>query len=417
MKLELSIPDKLIPSFLRADRKALEKFQGELDLLKSENVNQKLKNPKRVAINLTRRRNYIASMKQDELKLAVEMARMVERPRRDILYTMYDEVWDNDGHTIGETRKAILKVVGSPFGVFPVGSDQVDEVSTRLLQRKWFEDYRKYFQQASFFGHSLVQLAEWKPSTEKGMHWEVKKVDLIDRYHVRPEEGYVVMDVSHETGIPFRDEKFAKGLMLIEMGDPRYLGLLRLATKEFIWKNYARSDWSRHSEKFGMPMLAIKTSSTNKEELDKLQDMAESFGNNLWAILDQEDEIDLKEPTFKDSYQIYKELVLICNSEVSKAISGATGTSDEKAFVGGAEVHERILNEFVEANKRAETYHINEELFPILTEQGYPFEGKEFRYLEYQTTVDENKEPEPKGKGGSPAKKDQGNTSSRALFT
>jgi hypothetical protein len=57
----------------------------------------------------------IAIMQQDMLKMAVLMAKDPIRPRRDLLYPLYDEVWDNDGHTIGETRKSILKVVGSPF--------------------------------------------------------------------------------------------------------------------------------------------------------------------------------------------------------------------------------------------------------------------------------------------------------------
>lgn len=418
MKFGLSIPQSLLPAAWRADKKAIARFTNEVDLLKKENGDLK-KKPKRVSLNLTRRRQYVANMQQDELKAAVLWAKEVDRPRRDLLYAIYDEVWDNDGHTIGETRKAILKVVGSPFGIFKKGSEEVDEEITRLFQKKWFEDTRKYFHQAGFWGHSLIQFVEWVASKEKGIPFEVKKVELVPREHVRPEEGFVVMDTSHDTGIPFRDDAFKRSLMLIEAGDSKYLGLLRLAAKEYIWKNYSRSDWSRHSEKFGMPMVAIKTATTDNTELDKLENMAREFGNNLWMILDNEDEIELKEPTFKDSYQIYKELAMFSNTEISKAISGATGTSDEKAFVGGAEVHERILNDFVEANKRAETYWINEELFPFLIEHGYPLQDREYRYINYENNDPENQDdesgkPKPKSEGGGSAKKP---TSARALFT
>lgn len=413
----------ILPASWRRDN-ALEKFKAELDSTKSDLEKLKKKGTKRVSASLTKRRTYIATMQQDELKLAIEMAKNPDRPRRDVLYALYDEVWENDGHTIGETRKAILKVIGSPYGVFKKGSQEIDEAATRLLQKKWFEDYRRYFQQAQFWGHSLVQFVETVESQESGMKFEFKKVELIDREHVRPEEGFIVLDVSDDTGIAFRDDAIKKALMLIEMGEPKYLGLLRLATKEFIWKNYSRSDWSRHSEKFGMPMITIKTNTTDNKELDKLEDMARDFGNNLWAILDADDEVELKEPTFKDSYQIYKELAMFSNQEISKAISGATGTSDEKAFVGGAEVHERILNDFVEANKRAETYHINEDLFPFLIENGYPLKDREFRYLSYQEANPQQDEPEAtdkpngKGSGGSPAKKSQTKpTSARGLFT
>lgn len=363
-----------------------------------------------------RRRMLMAIMQQDVLKQAVLWAKDPVRPRRDLLYPLYEEVWDNDGHTIGETRKSILKVVGSPFAVFPYGSEEVDEVATRLLQRKWFEDYRKYFQETNFWGHSLVQFREKRKCAVAGLEYEFSKVELVEREHVRPEEGYIVVDTSQEIGLNFRDDSIRKTFMLFEMGHPKYLGLLRLACKEYIWKNFGRSDWSRHAEKFGTPILNIKTDTTDDNELKRLAEMADNFGHNLWFIGDESDSIEIVETTFKDSYQIYKELALFSNDEISKAISGGTGTSQEKAFVGSADVHERILNEFVEANKRAETYHINEELFPFLDEQGYPVEGKEFRYLDYQEAnpddpddeeVEDQGNKNPKGSGGSRQKKSQ----------
>ncbi len=424
MKFALSVPDRLIPAFLKADRRALEKFKAENAATVQEMQKAQSKGVKRVSINLTKRRQFKTEMQQDNLKLALEWAKDPQRPRRDMLYPMYDEVWNMDGHTIGETRKAILKAIGSPFGVFKVGSEEADDAKTKLLKKKWFRDYRKYFHEASFFGHSLVQFIEMVPSKEPGLQFEFKKVELINREHVRPEDGFIVLDTSHETGIPFRDAQFKSTLKLMECGDPNFLGLLQVAVKEYIWKNYSRSDWSRHSEKFGMPMLAIKAATRNDAELDKLEQMASEFGQNLYMILDPEDEVDLKQPESKDSFQIYKELAMFANTEISKAISGATGTSDEKAFVGSAQVHEEILNEFVEEAKRDEADHINEELFPFLIENGYPLDGYEYRYLEYQgdpNAQDENdvngngNNPKPKGDGGSPAKKKQASLAQNLL--
>jgi phage gp29-like protein len=396
MEFKLS---NLLPKAWRPDARAVEDF-----------MKNKGGKDKDISRKLTKRRSFAVNMQQDELKVAVEIAKDPERPRRDMLYAFYEDVWENDGHTIGETRKCILKVIGSPFALFKKGTDEIDEKATRLLQRKWFEDMRKHFHEAAFWGFSLVQVTEFKDSDEEGVQREIKKVKLIDREHVRPEEGYIVIDVSHEVGIPFRDEAIRKQFILFEMGEPKYLGLLRVAAKEYIWKNYARSDWSRHSEKFGSPFLSIKTDTTNEKELDKIEQMAESFGHSLYYIGSSEDEIEIKEATFKDSFQIYERLAQFCNQEVSKAISGATGTSEEKAYVGGAEVHERILNEFIEAHKRIETYYINEEVLPMLIELGYPVKDLEYKYLSYQEADPEatqDKEEDHEGAGGSPAKKSQ----------
>lgn len=402
MKFALSIPDSWKPAQWRSDVKAIEEFKKQMT-----------QNKKRVSLNLTRRRQFVASMKLDELKMAIMIAEDTIRPRREMLNEYYRQTL-KDGHIIGEYEKAINKVVGSPFAVFKVGTDDIDEVATRLLMKAWFEDYRNYHEEARFHGHSLIQFVSMAPSTVNGIAQEFKEVELIDRDHVRPEDGFIVLDVSHETGIPFRDETIRKSLRLMEFGKKDNIGILQIAAVERIWKNYSRSDWSRHSEKFGMPMLAIKAATSDPKELDKLQQMAEQFGNNLWMIIDPDDEIDLKEPTFKDSYQIYKEKALFCNTEISKAFTWQTGTSDEKAFVGSSEVHERVLDAYVEARKRKQTFNINDELFPFLIEHGYPLKDREFRYLVLDESDPDQEEAEdqgnkngkdPKGSGGSRKKK------------
>lgn len=373
MNLGVKIPDKWLPKALRSDTKAMEEFKKTLG------------KKKRIMPSLSLRRQFLAKMQQDELKLAIQWAEDPERPRRELLYDMYKAVL-RDSHIHGEYEKAINKVVGSPFAVFNQGGKEIDEAATRLLQRDWFEEYRCHFEEARFWGHSLIQFLDMIPSDEKGIEKEFKRIDLIPREHVRPEDGFIVFDVSHETGLPFRDEMVASSLMLMEMGKANDIGVLCIVTKNYIWKHYSFGDWSRLSEKYGMPLLAIKAATTDKAELDKLEDMAQKFGNDLYIILDPDDELELKESNTSagTAHKIYLDMINTNNSEVSKAFVWQTGSSDEKAFVGSAEVHERVLNDYVEARKRKQTYHINAELFPFLIAHGYPLKGKEFRYLTYQ---------------------------------
>lgn len=400
MKFGISIPDSWKPHTWRSDVKALNEFKRQVET----------KGKKRVSHQLVKRRQFVATMQQDELKIAIMQAEDPIRPRRELLNEYYRQTL-KDGHINGEYEKAINKVVGSPFAVFKTGTDDIDELATKLLMKAWFEDYRTYHEEARFHGHSLIQFLDPVPSNEKGIKLEFREVELINRDHVRPEDGYIVLDISHEIGIPFRELK--KQLRLMEFGKRDNIGILQIAAKEYIWKNYSRSDWSRHSEKFGMPMVAIKAATTDKAEIDKLEQMAREFGNNLWMILDPDDEVDLKEPTFKDSYQIYKEKALFCNTEISKAFTWQTGTSDEKAYVGSSEVHERVLDAYVEARKRKQTFQINDELFPFLVEHGYPLQDREFRYIvmdesdpDQEEAEDQEKDPKkPAGSRGSRAKK------------
>jgi hypothetical protein len=398
MDFKVRIPDKWLPKSLQSDVKA------------AEIVNKK---GRRVSAALVKQRPFIAALQQDELKNAILFAEDPDRPRRDLLYEVYRQAM-RDAHFTGEYEKAINKVVGSAFGVFMAGTDEIDALATRLLTKAWFEEYRTHYEESDvFWGHGVVQFLDLEKSDDEGINMQFKKIDLIDRPHVRPEEGWIVLDINDEKGIPFRDPVIAKALKLIEMGKPNNLGKLQIIAREYIWKMYSRSDWSRHSEKFGMPFIQIKTNTSDTAEVAKLEEMASQFGNNLWAIVDNDDDIQIKEASFKDSYQIYKEKANFCNSEISKATTWQTGTSDEKAYVGSSKVHADILDDYTQWRKRKQTFHINDVLFPFLIENGYPLKGREFRYITYkesdtQQDEDEQNEQQQNGAGGRSGKKSDG---------
>lgn len=369
---------------------------------------QYFNNDKRLSFDITARRQFMATMQQDELKLAIISAENPTLPQRWLLYEIYRQTV-REPHLKSQLRTNILKTMGSPFAVFKKGTDSVDEDATRLLQRPWFNQYRKLFHETPFYGHTLIEFGQLMPNKEKFIEQEFESVKLFPREHVRPETGEILIEVSDTSGIPYRKPPFNN--WLLEVGEHDDLGLLLIAAKEVIWKTYSRTDWSRHSEKFGMPILAIKTASQDKKEIARLEQMANNFGSNLWVILDDQDEVEIKEATFKDSYQIYLEKAKYCDEMMSKLVNGQTGSSDVKAFAGSAEVHERTQDDFIEDNKRNETYYNNLTLFPFLIEKGYPLQDKEFRYIDIEKDGDDHPEeensgkPKQKGNGGSPIKK------------
>jgi hypothetical protein len=345
---------------------------------------------KRLSFDITARRVFVAQMQQDELKMAIMAAENPEFPNRWLLYEIYRQAV-RESHTRSAIRNNILKTVGSPFAVFKKGSEEIDEASTRILQKTWFHDYRSHFHSTPFYGHTLIEFGKMIPSTEPGIAMEFSDVKLFPREHVRPETGEILINVGDTIGIPYRKPPFNK--WLLEVGEHDDLGLLLSVAKEVIWKNYSRTDWSRHSEKFGMPILAIKTATKDQKEINRLEQMASQFGSNLWVIIDDQDEVTILESKGKDSHQIYLEKAKYCDEMISKIINGQTGTSDQKSFVGAAEVHERTEDEFIEDNKRRETFYNNETLFPFLIGKGYPLKDREFRYLD----IDKDGDDEPDG--------------------
>jgi hypothetical protein len=196
----------------------------------------------------------------------------------------------------------------------------------------------------------------------------------------------VALYIHDEHGIPYRQPPVSK--YLIEVGRPYDLGLLKVATKTVIRKEYALTDWSRRNEKYGMPWLVVRTASRNKAELDEKAAMAENFGANAWAILDDQDQIDLLESSNTFAFQSFKEYADWADQAISILINGQSGTTMEQAYVGTAEVHERILNTYTKARMHRIQNNINYSLLPFLRRHGYPI-GEE-DYFEFADLANDN---------------------------
>ncbi len=314
-----------------------------------------------------------------ELKNAIRYAQDTNTYNRTKLLTIYERII-KDSHLKSQIRTAKLSVLKSDFSILRNGNE--DAKSKKLFNTGWFEQFIELSLDAEFWGHSLIEFSQ---INENGHFFDTK---IIPRQYVKPEKGIVVLEPQDEKGIAYRD--LATKLALIEVGETHNLGLLEIAAKEVIIKNYARSDWSQASENYGMPLLKIKTNTTDSKELDSLQNMAENFSSRGYIIIGTDDEADIIQTRTTDFFKIYLENMRNCDENISKLINGQTGTSDEKAFVGSANVHERILNDYTISRLRKIQNIINDKLIPFLIKWGYPLENCKFQYLDLL-----KKEPKP----------------------
>ena len=313
-------------------------------------------------------------------KTAVAMAEHVLRPRRLELYMIYHNII-KDAIVFSQIKTAKNTIKLAPWEIRVRG--KANEAKKELLDVAWFRNFVTFVFETELWGHSLI---EFDNSTKKD--GKFTKITLIPREHVRPETGEVVLSVHDERGINFRQKGISK--YLLEMGEPDDLGVLLVASKEIILKNYSRTDWARRNEKFGSPFVAIRTASRDKKELDEKENMLASFGNNGYAILDDQDEIDFHEPNdTANGHLSFRHFVEDTDNYISILINGQTSTQDEKSYVGAAEVHERILNTFTKARMSDIQTLINERLIPFLISHGYPLKGAKFVYPEL-----EDKEPD-----------------------
>ena len=328
----------------------------------------KMNKQNRLSYQLKRTSTPMAKAEMSLWKRAVESATDPERPDRTDLYALY-QLALSDAHLFSQINSRKIKTMGAPFSVSKGSSLNKD--LTEMLNRPWFGDFMSLALDSLFYGHSLIEFGQLVDGHFQDVH-------LIDRNLVIPEKGLVVAKVGNDKGIPFRDAPFNEHL--IEVGLPDSIGLLKDAVPEVIWKRNARSDWSVRSEKFGMPVVVIRTSSTDAKELDAKEMMAANIGSNGYAILHIDDQVEFHESQHSDAYQVYLEQAKLCDEQLSKLILGQTGVSDQKSFVGAAQVHERLMNEYIERDMRWLENIINYQLFPFLISKGYVLNDARFAF-------------------------------------
>lgn len=125
-----------------------------------------------------------------------------------------------------------------------------------------------------------------------------------------------------------------------------------------------------------MPFLSVIVDADDDKEVDEAQKMAENFGNNKYIIGKTGDQITVYPTATRASAENYKDMANFCDDQIAKLMNGQTGTSDEKSFVGSAEVHERVLDKFTEARLKRIQDIVNYKLLPFLQYHGYPITDK-----------------------------------------
>ncbi len=328
----------------------------------------------------------------EHINMAIQRAENIDSPERGMLIDIFKYIM-KDGHLSSQLRLAKLKVKSEPWQLYRKG--KVDEALTELASTGWMEDIIGHILDSEFYGYTLLEIQDLNPR-----EWTCGHLLAIERNYVLPERKLLLLEGSfHSAKVDYTEIMEPLGLLQFSV---QGFGSLLECAYNVIWKYYARSDWSRASEKFGMPILAIKADTNNDAELDRIEARAATFGTDGYIVVQQGDDVEILERKGEKLYEIYLEKIKLCNEEVSKIINGQTSTSDQKAFTGSAEVHERVLEDFTLARMTHIQRAMNDQVLPFLAKKGFPVDGVKFYYpavLEHKKkaiqgkTTDNDNEP------------------------
>lgn len=315
------------------------------------------------------------SVDMKDWELALNMAQNVHRPDRSRLLDLYDSILV-DSHLASVMESRVLRVVRSKFKLTGADGKAKPELMT-LFEQRWFEDFLRYAAEATFKGHTLIELGELdRPG-------QLRAVNRIDPRNVLPWTGHVVKMQGDEKGYPFREPPLAD--YLVEVGRASDLGVLSQVAPVAIVKKYAIGSWSDYVEKFGIPARWVKSDTTDKNRIKQLESVMQNMVSSAYAVIQGSEEIQVMPTPGTDAHKVFDELISRMNSEISKRVLGQDGTSDNKdasGTYGSLKVLQGVAEDRHQADKSSVLYTINNELFPRLIKLGYPLTGVRFQWDE-----------------------------------
>jgi phage gp29-like protein len=294
---------------------------------------------------------------------ALTMARKAEKPKRHLLYNLYDEI-SIDGLLTSQLGNRLLKSLSTNF-IISDKSGKVNEEATALLQDKiWVNEINKAVLGSVTHGHSVIEF-EWIGIGET----QDLKCSLIERQNIEPREGLFYPDYNGDKATPYR-AMAEYGTWILEFGDPKNIGLLNSAVPHVLFKRFAQSCWSELCEIAGIPPRVMKTDTQNVAMLRRAERMMKDMGAAAWFIIDESEKFEWAEASNANG-DVYQKLMTFCNNEISMLISGAVMCQDTKNGSRSKEVSmQDTLQTLVDSDLSLIEQYWNTKVIPALINIG-----------------------------------------------
>lgn len=338
---------------------------------------EQVKKKRDVLIELKQQAESLTKKDIDTWRRAWQAAIDYEQPNRLALLDVYSDAMI-DLHLSGCITQRKGKTLQKPF-MLTGKNGKEDEKARKLFERAWFMDFIDLALDSLYFGHSLIQFGD---IINEGGIMSFSGVELVPRKHVVPEYGVVTPEAGDDwrNGIPYREGELAD--WCIEAGKPRDLGLLLKCAPQSLSKKNMLAYWDMFGEVFGMPIRIGKTLSQDTKDLVRIEKMLAEMGAAAWGLFPEGTDIEIKESSRGDAYNVYDKRIERCNSELSKGILTQTMTIDNGSSLSQSETHLDVFSNICRADATMIKYLVNDRLIPLMLRHGFPLAGVTFDWDE-----------------------------------
>jgi len=285
------------------------------------------------------------------------------RYNADIPRTWYlQEVFDDimlDGHLTGITGNRTLRTTNKDY-IFTIDGKKDDKLTELIKDKEWFEFLLEEAHKSVYYGYSLLWIKEFS----KG---EIKEVELLPRGLVVPEHKVLLYDLSANSGIDFSEIKDI--LLYAQFYDN--VGLLEKAAPYTILKRHSWGSWDEFEELFGVPIRIAKIASQSETVKNEVAGWLEEMGSAPYGVFPIGTEIDIKENSKGDAFNVFYKKIEALDKELSKLVLHQTMTTENGSSKAQGGVHENTLGEVVFADEKKMLSFLNGRLVPALRLLGY----------------------------------------------
>lgn len=336
--------------------------------------------PESVFSNIVRRAPQIYRKDISDWTAAKQAATRIEQPRFNRLMELYDYILD-DAHLSSQLLLRKSMPLGSEYELFDPASGETDEeASKKLANLPAMRSILNHILDAQFYGYSLIELLPQPDSPDP------LAVKLIDRRHVVPDDGIVLVDTSDTAGIPYRELR-EFGTYILEFS-VQGLGLLDKAVPHVLFKRFAQACWSEFCEVCGMPPRVIKTNTQDPELRASYRDMLSEMGTGANGIIDTDDEMIFVD-TNASNGEAYESLIRLCSNELSLLVNGAVLGQDTRYGSNSKEQTSAELNsKLIKADFDFVEAVMNTAVLPALVALGFAPANRSFRYRQQEDTAE-----------------------------
>lgn len=330
------------------------------------------KAPKEVAsvmVNLIKQQRSLYTKSIADWLAARQAATSPDFPQRNRLYDIYDDMMVDDfihgliyNHRILPVQNRQHKIVAK--------DGTKDDNKSLLFHERWFDDLIKYALESIFWGHSLVYLKNLTPNSPLS-----NQIELVNRRHVLPEKGYIKAWESDFVGAKYNEDPIYPWVLSI--GNKEDLGLLNKAVPLWIIKKHGWQNWDEFGERFGIPIIAVKTASQDPRVIAEIEDWARDLSTGAYGVFPDDTNIEIKENTKTDAFKVFAEMIRMAQEGLAILFVGQTMTSMNGSSHSQAEVHAGVAAEIRKADEKFLKYELAILINKLITFHKWPLDAND----------------------------------------